>query len=261
MARLPAGNFSSGPTGRARPGALPGQPRPKGRSSVSTEQRETLDAILRQSAFPADIDVSEQYGRLLRELTSAQPLAAEVTVTAAALGGVPAAEITIDGIERRHVGPVFPRRRVRTGGRLFRRRAGRASGRPADPRHGHLGRLPARPRAPVPGSGRRRPCRLPSPPAGRHRPVGHRLRRRVRRRRPRHRHPGQCPRSRAAPARRGLRHVTVCRPHPGRDDHGHQDHRGVPRERGQGWRELRGRSAGPRASPRPQKRAGSSSTR
>ena len=69
---------------------------------MSTEQRETLDAILRQSAFPADIDVSEQR-RLLRELTSAQPLAAEVTVTAAALGGVPAAEITIDGIERRHV--------------------------------------------------------------------------------------------------------------------------------------------------------------
>ena len=69
---------------------------------MSTEQRETLDAILRQSAFPADIDVSEQR-RLLRELTSAQPLPAEVTVTAAALGGVPAAEITIDGIERRHV--------------------------------------------------------------------------------------------------------------------------------------------------------------
>jgi deazaflavin-dependent oxidoreductase (nitroreductase family) len=36
------------------------------------------------------------------------------------------------------------------------------------------------------------------------------------------RHPGQRPRSRAAPARRGLRHVPVCRPHPGRDDHGNQ---------------------------------------
>jgi len=69
---------------------------------VSTEQRENLDAILRQSAFPADIDVSEQR-RLLRELLSAQPLPAEVTVTAAALGGVPTAEITIDGIEPRHV--------------------------------------------------------------------------------------------------------------------------------------------------------------
>jgi epsilon-lactone hydrolase len=69
---------------------------------VSTEQRENLDAILRQSAFPADVDINEQR-RLLRELTSAQPLPADVTVTAAALGGVPTAEITIDGIEPRHV--------------------------------------------------------------------------------------------------------------------------------------------------------------
>jgi len=69
---------------------------------VSAEQRENLEAILRQSAFPADMDVSE-LRRLLRELTSAQPLPAGVTVTAAALGGVPAAEITVDGIEPRHV--------------------------------------------------------------------------------------------------------------------------------------------------------------
>jgi epsilon-lactone hydrolase len=69
---------------------------------VSTEQRENLDAILRQSAFPADIDISE-LRRLLAELTSAQPLPAGVTVTAAALGGVPTAEITVDGIEFRHV--------------------------------------------------------------------------------------------------------------------------------------------------------------
>jgi len=69
---------------------------------VSTEQQEALDAILRQSALPADLDVSEQR-RLLRELTSAQPLPADVTVTAAALGGVPTAEITIDGMEPRHV--------------------------------------------------------------------------------------------------------------------------------------------------------------
>src|SRR6266566_28765 len=72
------------------------------RSSVSAEQRETLDAILRQSAFPAGSDVGEQR-RLLAELTSAQPLPAGVTVTAAALGGVPAAEITVDGVEPRHV--------------------------------------------------------------------------------------------------------------------------------------------------------------
>ncbi len=69
---------------------------------MSTEQRENLEAVLRQSAFPAGIDISEQR-RLLRELTSAQPLPADVTVTAAALGGVPTAEITIDGIEPRHV--------------------------------------------------------------------------------------------------------------------------------------------------------------
>ena len=69
---------------------------------MSTEQRETLDAILRQSAFPAGSDVNEQR-RLLRELLSAQPLPAEITVTPAALGGVPAAEITVDGTGPRHV--------------------------------------------------------------------------------------------------------------------------------------------------------------
>jgi monoterpene epsilon-lactone hydrolase len=69
---------------------------------VSTEQRETLDAILRQSAFPADSSVSEQR-RLLGELLSGQPLPADVTVTAAALGAVPTAEVTVDGVEPRHV--------------------------------------------------------------------------------------------------------------------------------------------------------------
>ena len=69
---------------------------------MSAEQRETLEAILRQSAFPADIGVSEQR-RLLGELLSAQPLPADVIVTAAALGGVPTAEITVDGVEPRHV--------------------------------------------------------------------------------------------------------------------------------------------------------------
>jgi acetyl esterase/lipase len=69
---------------------------------VSAEQRETLDAILRQSAFPADADVNEQR-RLLGKLLSAQPLPADVTVTTATLGGVPTAEITVDGVEPRHV--------------------------------------------------------------------------------------------------------------------------------------------------------------
>jgi hypothetical protein len=55
---------------------------------VSTEQRENLDAILRQSAFPVGSDVNEQR-RLLRELLSAQPLPADVTVTAPAFRRLP----------------------------------------------------------------------------------------------------------------------------------------------------------------------------
>ena len=69
---------------------------------MSTEQRENLEAILRQSAFPVDSDVDEQR-RLLRELASAQPLPAEVTVTEAALGDIRTAEISVDGVEPRHV--------------------------------------------------------------------------------------------------------------------------------------------------------------
>ncbi len=69
---------------------------------MSIEQRQTLDAILRQSSLPVGSDVDEQR-RLFREAVSAQPLPADVTVTAAALDGVPTAEITIDGIEPRHV--------------------------------------------------------------------------------------------------------------------------------------------------------------
>jgi epsilon-lactone hydrolase len=69
---------------------------------VSTEQKENLDAILRQSALPVGSDVSEQR-RLLQDLASAQPLPAGVTVTAATLGGVPTAEITVDGVEAQHV--------------------------------------------------------------------------------------------------------------------------------------------------------------
>ena len=69
---------------------------------MSTEQRENLDAILRQNAVPFDSDVSE-LRRLTAEYASAQPLPAGVTVTAGALGGVPTAEITVDGVEPRHV--------------------------------------------------------------------------------------------------------------------------------------------------------------
>ena len=70
--------------------------------SVTTEQQDRLDVILRQSALPVGSDVDEQR-RLFRDLASAQPLPAGVTVTAAALGGVATAEITIDGVEPRYV--------------------------------------------------------------------------------------------------------------------------------------------------------------
>jgi acetyl esterase/lipase len=69
---------------------------------VSTEQRATVDAILRQAAFPVDSTVDEQR-RQLRQAIEAQPLPPDVTVTASELGGVPTAEITIDGTEPRHV--------------------------------------------------------------------------------------------------------------------------------------------------------------
>ena len=69
---------------------------------MSSEQRETLDAILRQSAFPPGSSVDEQR-RQLRELVSAQPLPADVNVNPVALGGVPTAEITVDGVDPRNV--------------------------------------------------------------------------------------------------------------------------------------------------------------
>jgi epsilon-lactone hydrolase len=75
---------------------------PMSDSGNGREQRATLDAILRQSAFPVGSSVDEQR-RLFREAVSAQPLPADVTVTTAALGGVPTAEITVDGVEPRHI--------------------------------------------------------------------------------------------------------------------------------------------------------------
>jgi acetyl esterase/lipase len=68
---------------------------------VSNEQKDTIDAILRQAALPADSDVDEQR-RLFRAAASAQPLPADVTVTASQLGGVPVAEIILEGIDARH---------------------------------------------------------------------------------------------------------------------------------------------------------------
>jgi monoterpene epsilon-lactone hydrolase len=69
---------------------------------MSAEQRAMVDAILRQSAFPVDSDVNEQR-RHLKELISAQPLPDEVTVAAATLGAVPTAEVTVAGVDLRHV--------------------------------------------------------------------------------------------------------------------------------------------------------------
>ena len=74
------------------------------RRKVLSEHRaaNNFDAVLWQSASPADSEVSE-HRRQFRELASAQPLPAGATVTATALGGGPTAEITVGGIEPRHV--------------------------------------------------------------------------------------------------------------------------------------------------------------
>jgi hypothetical protein len=56
--------MASSPGSAAEPTPTDGTP------FVSTEQRENLDAILRQSAFPADLGVSEQV--TVRELTGAE---------------------------------------------------------------------------------------------------------------------------------------------------------------------------------------------
>jgi acetyl esterase/lipase len=69
---------------------------------LSAEQRENLEAALRRSPIPPGSSVSEQR-RLLRERASARLAPAGVTVSPAELGGVPAADITVDGIEPRHV--------------------------------------------------------------------------------------------------------------------------------------------------------------
>ena len=69
---------------------------------MSTGQQGSLDAVLRRSAFPVGSDVEVQW-HLLREVMPARPLPAEVAVKSAELGGVPVAEITVGGVEPRHV--------------------------------------------------------------------------------------------------------------------------------------------------------------
>ncbi|MDV9176306.1 alpha/beta hydrolase [Streptomyces sp. W16] len=69
---------------------------------MSTEQRQALDAMLRRSPFPLDGDV-EELRRLLHAATSTQVLPPEAKTVPTTLGGVPAVEVTVDGVEPRHV--------------------------------------------------------------------------------------------------------------------------------------------------------------
>jgi len=61
-----------------------------------------VDGILRQSAFPVG-STAQQQRQLLRAALSAQPLPPDLTVIAGKLGDIPTAEITIAGVEPRHV--------------------------------------------------------------------------------------------------------------------------------------------------------------
>ena len=72
---------------------------------MSTEQQQTVDAILRRSAFPVGSTAQEQR-QLLRAALAAQPLPSDLTVTAGKLGGVPIAEIRIAGIEPPYSAPI-----------------------------------------------------------------------------------------------------------------------------------------------------------
>ena len=73
---------------------------------MTIEQRENLDRILRESPLDLGGSVEEQRRRF-DQMMSAQPLPADVTVTAGALGAgeaaVPTAEITVDGVEPRNL--------------------------------------------------------------------------------------------------------------------------------------------------------------
>jgi monoterpene epsilon-lactone hydrolase len=68
---------------------------------VSTEQRATLDAILRQAPVAGDLGVKELREQL-HALLSAQPLPADITVTPGELGGVTAFDVTVEGVEPRN---------------------------------------------------------------------------------------------------------------------------------------------------------------
>ena len=130
LARLPAGTSPQRIDMGEPPGSAAGPTPTDGRSCVSTEQRENLEAILRQSAFPADVGLDR-------------------AAAAAARADLGAAAARRGDRDRRRAGrrphrrdhhrrnrtpprcPVLPRRRVRAGGRLPGRWPGLA-GRPAD---------------------------------------------------------------------------------------------------------------------------------
>jgi acetyl esterase/lipase len=69
---------------------------------MSLEQRKSLESMLRRLPFDLGGGIEEQR-RLFDEMMSSQPPPADVTVTGAALGTVPTAEITVAGAEPRHV--------------------------------------------------------------------------------------------------------------------------------------------------------------
>jgi acetyl esterase/lipase len=69
---------------------------------MSVEQRERLEGMLRQGAFPPGIGVGEQR-RLLRELTASQPLPGDVSIAEGTLGGVPTVEVAVEGNDGRSV--------------------------------------------------------------------------------------------------------------------------------------------------------------
>jgi acetyl esterase/lipase len=68
---------------------------------MSLEQRQALDAVLRQSPLGKATDVNE-LRRLFAELMNAAPLPRELTVTPAVLGAVPTVEISVAGVTARH---------------------------------------------------------------------------------------------------------------------------------------------------------------
>jgi monoterpene epsilon-lactone hydrolase len=69
---------------------------------MSLHQRQALDAMLRGSPLAKTDDIHE-LRRLFTEIMSAQPPPPDLSVTPATLGSVPTVEITVAGVEPRHL--------------------------------------------------------------------------------------------------------------------------------------------------------------